>query len=798
MAHIRVEHELISDKSKNPVVSSDYVKHGAGWLSDTISTIGNKADKSYVDSKVAEKADKSYVDTELAKKANSSDLSGKADASTVSALSSRVSQNETNIAAANTRIDNIVQTPSGSTEGNAELIDIRTGADGKNYSTAGAAVRGQITDLNSDLNQLGDGYKEVPLAYSLGDIDGRGNEMDSTSYQRTDYIDVSILSESKLVLNDTPKIYLYIYGSNHNYITREDYAENVVLPKYSGEYKYIRVVERVNTHSKFYTKTDIQKKIDSELDSIKTSVNNQKLDLYSSTWDVNQFNKKSVIVNSDIITGSGDIVPATGECVSDKIYMDFSQKVTITGSTWNYAYCYGANDQFYGRMTTVLGNVIKNTYPDTAYIRIILKDNELDTAYVRYSDYAPSAYTEYNPIGKYIDSRTSSSFKAVNNRIDDISQQSYDANYYNVYKVMMNKDINGSTGKIVDGAYAVSDKIVMDFTKGITIGGSSYNHAYCYDANDNYLGRVEWLNNTIIANVKPNTAYFRITCTPSQINDVLCQYGDVYGDYKRFNYISEMIESYNKYQPTKIRIASANTGDFSGKDFARGEGSEQYRKTLARMKADIVCTQEDVGWYDTEDRHTLPETEIYGMFKYNKRMAEGDYNYHSVMANIPIYKSETKAYETVQFGDYRCTHRYYQHAVIYIGNKEVHILNIHIEWADKTARASQIEEIIEFASNFERCIIIGDFNPEDYINKVKQSDNLTYAADLAVFANAGFTSANAGYFGVYNTILDDFYTPIAPFDNILVTDNIKIANIEVFADEWMNDHAYVAADIVVY
>ena len=51
------------------------------------------------------------------------------------------------------RMDTFTQLPSGSTSGDAELIDIRVGADGVTYPTAGDAVRGQVTDLKSDLDK---------------------------------------------------------------------------------------------------------------------------------------------------------------------------------------------------------------------------------------------------------------------------------------------------------------------------------------------------------------------------------------------------------------------------------------------------------------------------------------------------------------------------------------------------------------------------------------------------------------------------------------------------------------------
>ena len=61
-------------------------------------------------------------------------------------------QNDVNVLEA--RMDEFASLPPGSTEGNAELVDIRVGYDGTTYPTAGDAVRNQVSNLKTAFDNI--------------------------------------------------------------------------------------------------------------------------------------------------------------------------------------------------------------------------------------------------------------------------------------------------------------------------------------------------------------------------------------------------------------------------------------------------------------------------------------------------------------------------------------------------------------------------------------------------------------------------------------------------------------------
>lgn len=89
------------------------------------------------------------------------------------------------------RLDNLASLGEGSTTGDAELTDIRVGANGKTYPSAGEAVRGQVSELKEDLGGIETDLEEIANLNDCVKIRGV-NILNSILIENKKFIDVAI------------------------------------------------------------------------------------------------------------------------------------------------------------------------------------------------------------------------------------------------------------------------------------------------------------------------------------------------------------------------------------------------------------------------------------------------------------------------------------------------------------------------------------------------------------------------------------------------------------------------------
>ena len=141
----------------------------------------------------------------------------------------------------NARIDNIIANGT-QTEGNTELIDIRTGSNGSVYSTAGTAVRSQIKKHDFDIDHA---YNSIEVTWKSGKSLDRDTEVTQSNRCITDFIDLSGRYINITVPEDeTVKYSILYYNEAKQYVSGTNYTST------SGNYngwvngnylKYIRL-----------------------------------------------------------------------------------------------------------------------------------------------------------------------------------------------------------------------------------------------------------------------------------------------------------------------------------------------------------------------------------------------------------------------------------------------------------------------------------------------------------------------------------------------------------------------------
>ena len=230
---------------------SDTIENKAVKLSDLTSV--TQLIKDYTDEKDTNKVDKiegksllddteierlkgvnNYDDTEV--KENIAEV--KTD---VTKLSSQIDENVNLI---NARMDTFTTLAEGSTTGDAELKDIRVGADGTTYENAGTAVREQISHIYGRTNNMFN-YLTATYGYYIDVANGKALQATKEGYYVSDYIEIEggeqyYLSANKTyAFYDSDKVKITTGGSIGN-------TSEIGILKTPDNAKYIRFTIYIN------------------------------------------------------------------------------------------------------------------------------------------------------------------------------------------------------------------------------------------------------------------------------------------------------------------------------------------------------------------------------------------------------------------------------------------------------------------------------------------------------------------------------------------------------------------------
>ena len=447
------------------------------------------------------------------------------------------------------RVDQFATLKEGSTTGDAELMDIRVGADGVTYPSAGEAVRAQARAAQSAIDLQNENINDIreelfiPVEWNSGGVNSSG-ELNTLIRARTDYLPTFNFVEA--IAYETYDLTFYAYDENkvclggpgvwYSNITNE-----LVINAYPKA-AYLRLVARkidnpgngalnlIDIAQKTFIKllrnnfNALSAKVDNNFNELSASINDNYNELSASIND--NYNELSASINDNYNELSASI-----NDVKEELFIPVEWSFGGLGSssgeettslvrartdyfpTYNFVdaiayefydltfYAYDENKVFLGCpgvwYLNITNDLVMSAYPNAVYLRLLVKkiNNPSNTA-VNVVDVAQKVSVNL----------PKNNFNGLSAKVDDnyneLSARIDEANEYIPHTIeFVLGSIASATGNFSSSTVRARNKTAIKYSETITIDiGASYKaYLHFYGSNGEYLGNTGgWLTSNIV------------------------------------------------------------------------------------------------------------------------------------------------------------------------------------------------------------------------------------------------------------------------------------------------------------
>lgn len=325
-------------------------------------------------------------------------------------LTASISELEADVAMNKARINAISKLEEGSTTGDAELTDIRVGYDGAQYESSGIAVRAQIQDIHTLVNDKSNLLKGIAF------VDGalnRNGEVFSASAKTTDMISVKgnkayTIGTCSSVDGGAP---ICFYDADGSFISCSWSAGKLVKIITPANTAYVRFTFKdtsANTVYKWMVEGNVNSipdnlgyvaidnlSVDGE-DIVPASVKNEQIGFSSIDFDKLSFVEGNKDYFADIpyeegktVNNNGYISASAAHFISGKIYLEQGETYYVDGTVDNGVVVvgFGMDDLIYNHSESDIAKVTKDsrlfTVPNGChYVRIAAQKENRETIHI--------------------------------------------------------------------------------------------------------------------------------------------------------------------------------------------------------------------------------------------------------------------------------------------------------------------------------------------------------------------------------------------------------------------------------